>query len=148
MHTGAAVNITAAQLGTAAANHILHRIRIPGNRFKLELYLRKLLGSEYAGAIENATVNTQNGRYHLFVDPYWQSDVDVIDIMSSAANEAIMGNVFQNRTKLMVETSKDNGFNLAHIARCRFGVGFANYKHICRVYLLDKDGTMASAEKL
>ena len=123
-------------------------IRIPGNRFKLELYLRKLLGSEYAGAIENATVNTQNGRYHLFVDPYWQSDVDVIDIMSSAANEAIMGNVFQNRTKLMVETSKDNGFNLAHIARCRFGVGFANYKHICRVYLLDKDGTMASAEKL
>ena len=123
-------------------------IRIPGNRLKLEKYLRKLLGSEFAGAIENATVNTQNGRYHLFVDPYWQSDVDVIDIMSSECNEAIMGNIFQNRSKLMVETRKDNGFNLAHIARCRFGVGFGNYKHICRVYLLSKDGTMATAEKL
>lgn len=123
-------------------------VRIPGNRLKLEKYLRKLFGSEYAGAVENATVNTQSGRYHLFVDPYWQSDVDVIDIMSSDCNEAILGNVFQDRSKLMVETRKDNGFNLAHIARCRFGVGFPNYKHICRVYLLDAGKTMDTAEKL
>jgi hypothetical protein len=123
-------------------------VRIPGNRLKLEKYLRKLFGSEYAGMVENATVNTQSGRYHLFVDPYWQSDRDVIDIMSSEANEAVIGNVFQNRSKLMVETRKDNGFNLAHIARCRFGVGFPNYKHICRVYLLDAGASMATAEKL
>lgn len=123
-------------------------VRIPGNRLKLEKYLRKLFGSEYAGMVENATINTQNGRYNLFVDPYWQSDKDVIDVMSSDCNEAIMGNIFQNRSKLMVKTKEDNGFNLAHIARCRFGVGFGNYKHIGRVYLLDSGATMTTAEKL
>lgn len=123
-------------------------VRIPGNRLKLEKHLRKLLGSEYAGAVENATINTQSGRYHLFVDPYWISDKDVIDLYSKDANEALLGNVFQNRSKLMVKTKEDNGFNLAHIARCRFGVGFPNYKHTCRIYLLEKDATMATAEKL
>lgn len=123
-------------------------VRIPGNRLKLEKYLRKLFGSEYAGMVENATVNTQHGRYNLFVDPYWQSDKDVIDIMSSEANEAVMGNIFQNRAKLMVKTQEDNGFNLAHIARCRFGAGFGSYKHIGRVYLLDAGATMSTAEKL
>lgn len=123
-------------------------VRIPGNRLKLEKYLRKMFGSEYAGAVENATINTQHGRYHLFVDPYWLSDKDVIDVMSSGCNEALVGNVFQNRSRLKVKTVEDNGFNLAHIARGRFGVGFANYKHIGRLYLLDNGATMSTAELL
>ena len=123
-------------------------IRVPGNRKHLAMYLRKLLGSEYAGSIENATMNTQNGKYNLFIDPFWQSDKDVIDVMSKESSRLISGNVFQNRSKLTVTAREDRGLNLEQIARCRFGVGFPEYKHIERIYLLDKDATMATAERL
>ena len=123
-------------------------IRIPGNRMALAMYLRKMLGSEYAGSIENATINTQSGKFNLFVDPFWQSDKDVIDVMSKECSKAISGNVFQNRRPLSVSTREDRGLNLETIARGRFGVGFPEYKHIERLYLLDKDATMATAELL
>ena len=123
-------------------------IRIPGNRRALAMYMRKMLGSEYAGSIENATLNTQNGKFNLFIDPFWQSDKDVIDVMSQESSKAISGNVFQNRRPLSVNSREDRGLNLEQIARCRFGVGFPEYKHIERIYLLDKDATMATAELL
>lgn len=123
-------------------------IRVPGNRKTLAMYLRKMLGSEYAGSIENATMNTQSGKFNLFVDPFWQANEDVIDVMSKESNKNLSGNIFQNRSKLSVTTREDRGLNLEQIARCRFGVGFPEYKHIERIYLLDKDATMATAELL
>ena len=123
-------------------------IRIPGNRLSLQMYIRKVCGSEYAGAIENATLNTQSGKFNIFVDPYWQADHDVIDVMSKRCSENISGNVFQDRTALTVKTTEDDAFNLNTIAYCRFGVGFPEYKHIVRVHFLDTDATMASADLL
>ena len=123
-------------------------IRVPGNRLALQMYIRKVCGSEYAGAIENATINTQAGKYNIFVDPFWQADHDVIDVMSKSCSDNISGNVFQERTALTVKTTEDDAFNLNTIAYCRFGVGFPEYKHIVRVHLLDKDATMATAELL
>lgn len=122
-------------------------IRIPGNRRQLAKYIRKVLGSEYAGSIENATLNTQNGKFNIFVDPFWQADKDVIDVMSKECSKNIGGNIFQNRVKLDVKM-QEKDFNLESLAYCRFGVGFPQYKHIVRVYLLDKDATMATAELL
>lgn len=123
-------------------------IRIPGNRMNLALYIRKMLGSEYAGSAENSTMNTQSGRYDLFIDPFWQADRDVIDVMSRECSKAISGNVFQNRQALSVNTREDRGLNLETVARGRFGVGFPEYKHICRTYLLDKSDAMSGAELL
>lgn len=122
-------------------------VRIPGNQLHLEKMVRKLLGSEYAGSIENATMNTQTGKYNLFVDPYWVTDHPVIDIMSKEASRSINGNIFQERTRLEVELQK-NKLNMDCIGYGSFGIGFGNYKHIVRIHFLDKDGTMGTAELL
>lgn len=122
-------------------------IRIPGNQLQLEKMLRKTLGSEFAGSIENATINTQTGKYSLFVDPFWVSPTPVIDLMSKDCSRAINGNIFQERTKLEVETQK-NRLNMDVIGYGSFGLGFGNYKHIVRIYFLDDGATMDTAEKL
>lgn len=122
-------------------------IRIPGNQLKLEKAIRKLLGSDYAGTIENATLNTQSGKYSIFVDPFWNSQAPCIDLMSKDCSRAINGNIFQERTNLEVEMQK-NRLNMDCIGYGSFGIGFGNYKHIVRIYFLGKDATMDSAELL
>ena len=122
-------------------------VRIPGNQLKFEKAVRKMLGSEYAGAVENATMNTQSGKYSLFVDPYWITDHPVMDIMSKECSRAINGNIFQERTNLEVEMQK-NKLNMDCIGYGSFGIGFGNYKHIVRIHFLDEEGTMPTAELL
>jgi hypothetical protein len=66
-------------------------------------------------------------------------------IMSSEANKNLAGNMFFNRVPLTVTNWVDHHTgNYIWNGRCRFGVGFGNYKHI--ILAVDTDTAVANAD--
>ena len=115
-------------------------IILPGNRPMAELIAKKVCGSELAPGNNYNDVNLHFGKWNVVVLPGWQSDSDAVMIMSTEANKNLAGNMFFNRIPLTVTNWVDNHTgNYIWNGRCRFGVGFGNYKHI----LLAKDSTTA-----
>lgn len=106
-------------------------IVLPGNRPMAELIAKKVCGSEYAPGNNYNDINLHFGKWKVIVLPGWQSDTDAVMIMSSEANKNLAGNMFFNRIPLTVTNWVDNHTgNYIWNGRCRFGVGFGNYKHI------------------
>ena len=106
-------------------------IILPGNRPMAETIAKKVCGTP--GALGNSynDINLQYGNWNIIVMPGWQTDDDRVMIMSSEANKNLSGNMFFNRVPLTVSSWVDNHTgNYIWNGRCRFGVGFGNYKHI------------------
>ena len=106
-------------------------IILPGNRHMAETIAKKVCGSE--GALGNGynDINLQYGNWNIVIMPNWQTNDDRLMIMSSEANKNLSGNMFFNRVPLTVTTWVDHHTgNYIWGGRCRFGVGFGNYKHI------------------
>jgi hypothetical protein len=106
-------------------------IIIPCDRIHLEKRIKNLIMKDdsFAG-------------WTVVTLPGWYSTVDQIMIMSSEANRDLHGNIFFNRVPLIVSNWVDNHTgNYQWNGRCRFGVGFGTYKHICAV-LEKKDSIM------
>ena len=106
-------------------------IVLPGNRPIAETIVKKVCGTE--GALGSAfnDINLQFGNWNVVVMPSWQCEDDRVMIMSSEANKNLAGNMFFNRVPLTVSSWVDNHTgNYIWNGRCRFGVGFGNYKHI------------------
>ncbi len=104
---------------------------LPGNRPAAEMIAKKVCGSE--GALGNGynDINIQYGNWNIIVLPGWQTSDDRVMIMSSEANKNLSGNMFFNRVPLSVSNWIDHHTgNYLWAGRCRFGVGFGNYKHI------------------
>ena len=104
---------------------------LPGNRPAAEMIAKKVCGSE--GALGNGynDINLQYGNWNVVVLPNWQTTDDRVMIMSSEANKNLSGNMFFNRVPLSVSNWVDHHTgNYLWAGRCRFGVGFGNYKHI------------------
>ena len=96
-----------------------------------ETIAKKVCGTP--GALGNGynDINLQYGNWNIVVMPGWQSNDDRVMIMSSEANKNLSGNMFFNRVPLTVSSWVDNHTgNYIWNGRCRFGVGFGNYKHI------------------
>ena len=113
---------------------------LPGNRPAAEMIAKKVCGSE--GALGNGynDINLQFGNWNIVILPNWQTADDRLMIMSSEANKNLSGNMFFNRVPLSVSNWVDHHTgNYLWAGRCRFGVGFGNYKHI----LLAVDSTAA-----
>jgi hypothetical protein len=113
---------------------------LPGNRPAAEMIAKKVCGSE--GALGNGynDINLQFGNWSIVILPNWQTADDRLMIMSSEANKNLSGNMFFNRVPLSVSNWVDHHTgNYLWAGRCRFGVGFGNYKHI----LLAVDSTSA-----
>lgn len=113
-------------------------IILPGNRPQAERIAKKVCGSE--GALGNGynDINIQYGNWNVIVMPDWQTSDNRVMIMSSEANKNLRGNMFFDRVPLTIRNWEDNHTgNYVWTGRCRFGVGFGNYKHI----LLAVDGT-------
>lgn len=112
-------------------------IIIPGNQRKLERAVKQALGSEYNPSDSTNAINVQYGNWNLVVLPQWQAKVEgehPILVMSSEANKNLCGNMFFNRVPLDVTDYIDESTRNWNInGYCRFGLGFASYKHICRV---------------
>ena len=106
-------------------------IILPGNRPMAEAITKKVCGSE--GALGNGynDINLQYGNWNIVIMPGWQTTDDRLMIMSSEANKNLSGNMFFNRVPLTVTNWVDHHTgNYIWGGRCRFGVGFGNYKHI------------------
>ena len=106
-------------------------IILPGNRPVAESIAKKVCGSE--GALGNGynDINLQYGNWNIVIMPNWQTEDDRVMIMSSEANKNLSGNMFFNRVPLTVSNWVDHHTgNYIWGGRCRFGVGFGNYKHI------------------
>ncbi len=104
---------------------------LPGNRPMAEQIAKKVAGSE--GALGNGynDINLQYGNWNIVIMPNWICEDDRVMIMSSEANKNLSGNMFFNRIPLTASSFVDHHTgNYIWNGRCRFGVGFGNYKHI------------------
>lgn len=111
--------------------YISDTILIPSNRPKLEMMVKKVVGTERAAGSDWNDINTQYGNWNLVVVPGWRCETDKIMVMSSEANKNLQGNMFFNRVPLTINNWQDNHtWNYIWNGRCRFGVGFGTYKHI------------------
>lgn len=106
-------------------------IIIPCNRAKFESTVKKVVGSERTAGSNNNDINTQYGNWTVVVLPGWETTDDRFMIMSSEANENLMGNMFYNRVPLDIRSDIDSHTrNLFWNGYCRFGVGFTTWKHM------------------
>ena len=120
-------------------------IIIPGNRPRLEMMVKKVLGSEKETGGNLNNINVQFGNWNLVVLPGWEANEDEIMIMSSEANKNLMGNMFFNRIPLSIRNWIDDlTWNYMWSAYCRMGVGFNTWKHIIRL----KTTSAANADAL
>lgn len=108
-------------------------IIIPGDTPALEEQVKRIIRSELIPGSSNNDVNTQKGLWNLVVNPLWQHTAGTAPyiIMSSEANEELMGNMFFDRTGLEVKEDTDiNSFNATYAGRFRMSAGFWNWRHV------------------
>jgi len=106
-------------------------IILPGNRPIAEAIARKVCGSYSVTGSSHNDINVHYGKWKIHVLPYWTTNDDRVIIMSSDANKELCGNMLFNRIPLTVNNWVDNHTgNYVWTGRCRFGIGFGNYKHI------------------
>ena len=120
-------------------------IIIPCNQPRLEMMVKKLVGTERTAGSNNNDINTQYGNWTIVVLDGWETSNERFMLMSSAANKNLLGNLFFNRVNLDVRSEVDTHTrNYCWNGYCRFGIGFNAWKHI----LLAVNGTDAAATTL
>ena len=122
-------------------------IIIPSNNPKLESIVKKVCGSD--GALGNGynDINLHYGNWNIVVLPNWQPEDMRLMVMSSEANKNLQGNMFFNRVPLTVTNWVDHHTgNYIWNGRCRFGIGFGNYKHI--LLAVDTEDTIVEGTKI
>jgi hypothetical protein len=114
--------------------YVADTIILPGNRPDFETKIKKACGSERTTGSNYNDVNIQYGNWNLVVLPDWQTEDNRFMIMSSVANKNLSGNMFFNRVPLTISNWVDHHTgNYIWNGRCRFGIGFGNYKHIALI---------------
>lgn len=114
--------------------YIADTIILPSNKPTLELMIKKICGSESVTGSADNDINIHYGKWNVIILPNWVADTDDMMVMSSEANTALAGNLFYERVPLTVTPWVDHHTgNYNWTGRCRFGIGFGNYKHIVRV---------------
>lgn len=120
---------------------------IPCNRPKLENMMKKVIGSERTAGSNNNDINTQYGNWTLVVLDGWETSDDRFMVMSSEANENLLGNMFYNRVPLDITSDIDKHTrNYFWNGYCRLGVGFNTWKHIALA--VDSSTAVTGATKL
>lgn len=106
---------------------------IPCNRPELEMMAKAVIGTERTTGSDYNDINTQYGNWTLVVLDYWEASSDEIMVMSSEANENLLGNMFFNRVKLDITNGIDpHTRNFFWNGYCRMGIGFGAWKHMLR----------------
>lgn len=108
-------------------------IIIPSNCWELEETVKKIIGSDGEVGSNNNDINTQRGKWKLIVNPLWEAAAgkNPYMIMSSEANKDMLGNVFYDRTDLIMKNDVDvHNHNLTWSGRARFSAGAGNWRHI------------------
>ena len=114
-------------------------IFIPGGiqSAKIQTITRQALGTQYAPASGDNTVNTQYGQFSLNIMPLWdrasKDDAMEIMVMSQASKEQLRS-MFYDRTALSINAWEDDMTrSLNFSAYSRFGFGHADYKHVVKL---------------
>ena len=111
--------------------YVADTLIIPCNRPALELAAKVICGTERTAGSGNNDINTQYGGWTLVVADGWETEDDRFMIMSSDANESLLGNMFFNRHPLDIRSGiDDHTRNMYWNGYCRFGAGFTTWKHI------------------
>lgn len=119
---------------------------IPCNRPDLETMAKAVIGTERTAGSDFNDINTQYGNWTLVVLDYWEADKDEIMVMSSEANENLLGNMFFNRVKLDITNGIDpHTRNFFWNGYCRMGIGFGAWKHMLRAVNSSQAVTNADA---
>lgn len=127
-------------------DYIADYIIIPCNRPKLEAMVKKVVGSERTVGSDHNDINTQYGNWTVVVLPNWTTNDDRFMVMSSEANENLMGNMFYNRVALDITSDIDKHTrNYFWNGYCRFGVGFNSWRHIALAVNSSTEVTGATA---
>ena len=106
---------------------------VPGNAYRLITLGKKIINSDQQVGSNYNDANVNKGMWKLVVDHHWQcaDGTEPYIIMSSQANKDLMGNMFYDRTPLEIEQDVDvRTQNLVSSCRCRFSVGFGDWRHI------------------
>lgn len=106
---------------------------VPGNAYRLITLGKKIINSDQQVGSNYNDANVNKGMWKLVVDHHWQvaNGTEPYIIMSSQANKDLMGNMFYDRTPLEIEQDVDvRTQNLVSSCRCRFSVGFGDWRHI------------------
>lgn len=121
-------------------------IILPCNRPDFEQIVKKVVGSERTTGTDYNDINTQYGNWTIVILSGWETSDDRFMLMSSEANEQLMGSMFYNRVPLDIRNYIDEHTrNCVWNGYCRFGIGFTTWKHI----LLAVDGkTVTGATSL
>lgn len=120
---------------------------IPCNRPNLETMAKAVIGTERTSGTDYNDINTQYGNWTLVVLDYWESDEDEIMVMSSDANQNLLGNMFFNRVKLDITNGVDpHTRNFFWNGYCRMGIGFGTWKHMLRA--VNSSTAVTNADKL
>lgn len=107
---------------------------IPCNRPRLEAMAKRVIGSERTTGSSDNDINTQYGNWTLVVLDGWETEDDRFMVMSSEANQNLLGNMFFNRVQLDIQSGIDHRTrNMYWNGYCRFGVGFTTWKHMALV---------------
>lgn len=109
-------------------------IIIPGNCPGLEETANRIIytGNGAVGT-NNNDINTQKGKWKLVVNHRWQAapGTNPYIIMSSEANEALMGSMFYNRIALDIANEVNiHTRNFEWNGYTRFSVGAFNWRHV------------------
>ncbi|MBR5449544.1 MAG: hypothetical protein IKV43_06100 [Clostridia bacterium] len=114
--------------------YVADTIILPGNKPTLELMIKKICGTESINGCADNDINIHYGKWNVIILPTWTPEKDDMMVMSSEANSSMAGNIFFDRVPLTVTPWVDHHTgNYNWTGRCRFGIGFGNYKHIVRV---------------
>lgn len=106
---------------------------VPGNCPALIRTAKKIINSDQQVGNDYNDVNVNKGVWKLVVNPYWQaaSGTEPYIIMSSEMNREGLGNMFFNRTPLIVRDEIDiDTHDLIWSGRFRAGCGFWNWRHV------------------
>lgn len=127
--------------------YVADTVIIPCNRPVLEMMMKKIVGSERTTGSNNNDINTQYGNWTLVVLDGWETEDDRFMVMSSEANENLLGNMFYNRVPLDITSDIDKHTrNYFWNGYCRFGVGFTTWKHI--LLAVNSSAAVTGATKL
>ncbi len=130
-----------------ALGYTADTIILPGNQPQAELIARKICGVDLTQCDSCGDINLNWGKWKIVVLPGWQPTASSVMVMSSEANKNLAGNMLFNRVPLTVTSWIDNHTgNYIWNGRCRFGVGFGNYKHI--LLAVDSATAVSGATKM
>lgn len=109
-------------------------IIIPSNRPVLYANVMQAVAAMGKPGTSNNDVNIHHGNFTVYVSSYLNDWIPAGDspwiLFDSVFNEAVDGNIFQNRVPFSVRSELERNDNNVWLARARYNYGFVNWRQM------------------